>query len=225
MNPVLTRALQLLLLVVLQGACLFAGAGRLTWLAGWAYIGVYVGTVVLNAALMLPGGTELIAERSEYLENTRGWDRWVMLLMLLLGLGMLLVSGLDERLGWTPPLWLPLRIVAFVLMAAGFGLVSWAMHANRFFSVRVRIQEERGHAVATAGPYRFVRHPGYIGTIVYCLATPLMLGSLWAIIPAVLDAVVVVVRTALEDRTLRAELAGYTDYAEQVRYRLVPGVW
>jgi protein-S-isoprenylcysteine O-methyltransferase Ste14 len=225
MNPVFKRVLQIAFLFALQGVCLFAGAGQLTWLAGWAYMGLYVGIIALNAALMLPGGTELIAERSKYLENTRGWDRVVMLLGTLLSPGMLLVAGLDQRWSWSPPVALPLRIVCFVLMAAGFGFFSWAMYTNRFFSTRVRIQDDRGHSVTTGGPYRFVRHPGYIGTIVYTLATPFMLGSLWAIIPGVLLAAVVVVRTALEDRTLQNELAGYAEYAQKTRYRLVPGLW
>ena len=225
MNPLVKRTLQIVFLIVVQGVCLFAAAGQLTWLAAWAYMGLYVGIIALNAALMLPGGKELIAERSKYLENARGWDRLVMLLWMLLGPGMLLVAGLDQRWSWSPPLALPLRIVAFVLMAAGFGFFSWAMYVNRFFASRVRIQEERGHSVTTGGPYRFVRHPGYIGTIVYSLVTPFVLGSLWAIIPGVLLAAVVVVRTALEDRTLQAELPGYAEYAQKTRYRLVPGVW
>jgi len=228
MNPLLKRSLQIAFVIAVQWACLFVASGQWTWLAGWAYIGLYVGTIAVNAVLMLSGpggGKELIAERSKYVEGTRGWDRLVMLLWILLGPAMLVVAGLDQRLGWTSPLSLPLRIACFVLMAAGFGFFGWAMYANRFFATRVRIQEERGHTVTTTGPYRFVRHPSYIGTIVYALAAPFMLGSLWALIPALLLAVVVVVRTALEDRTLQAELEGYTEYAQKTRYRLVPGIW
>lgn len=228
MSPLVKRILQIAFLIALQWTCLFVASGQWTWLAGWAYMGLYVGAIAVNAVLMLSGpggGRELIAERSKYVENTRGWDRVVMLLWVLLGPGMLLVAGLDQRWGWTPPPALPLRIACLVLMAAGFGLFDWAMLANRFFATRVRIQEERGHTVITTGPYRFVRHPAYSGTIVYALVAPLMLGSLWALIPAVLLAVVVVVRTALEDRTLLAELPGYAEYAQKTRYRLVPGLW
>jgi len=99
------------------------------------------------------------------------------------------------------------------------------MQANRFFSAVVRIQEERGHAVASGGPYRFVRHPGYVGMIAQFLVTPLTLGSLWALMPAGIAVGLYVWRTALEDRTLREELAGYQDYAARVRYRLLPGIW
>jgi protein-S-isoprenylcysteine O-methyltransferase Ste14 len=89
----------------------------------------------------------------------------------------------------------------------------------------VRIQKERGHAVATGGPYRFVRHPSYVGGILFELAAPILLGSWWALIPGMLNAILFVVRTALEDKTLQAELDGYQDYAARVRYRLLPGVW
>jgi len=101
------------------------------------------------------------------------------------------------------------------------------MVSNAYFSTVVRIQEERGHAVCTSGPgpYRFVRHPGYAGAILQSLATPLLLGSLWALVPGGLAALLVVARTALEDRMLHEELEGYREYAAQVHYRLLPGVW
>ena len=101
----------------------------------------------------------------------------------------------------------------------------WAMLSNPFLSTIVRIQDDRGHRVATTGPYRFVRHPMYVGVIVLWLSTALILGSWWALVPGLLIAVIFVIRTALEDRMLHAELPGYADYAKQVRYRLVPGVW
>jgi len=99
------------------------------------------------------------------------------------------------------------------------------MASNAFCSEGVRIQEERGHRVATGGPYRFVRHPGYSGAITAILGTPLLLGSLWAVLPSVLAGALYVLRTSLEDKSLLRELAGYGDYARRVRYRLIPGVW
>jgi protein-S-isoprenylcysteine O-methyltransferase Ste14 len=99
------------------------------------------------------------------------------------------------------------------------------MASNAFFSQVVRIQSERGHAVATGGPYHYVRHPAYIGAILYELAVPVLLASWWALIPSALGAILLILRTALEDRTLQAELTGYVDYARQVRHRLVSGIW
>ncbi len=104
-------------------------------------------------------------------------------------------------------------------------MVEWATGSNAFFSLTVRIQKERGQAVVEGGPYRFVRHPSYVGGILFELAAPIMLGSWWALIPGGLDAVLFVIRTALEDKTLQAELDGYPAYTERTRYRLVPGVW
>ena len=97
--------------------------------------------------------------------------------------------------------------------------------SNKFFSSAVRIQKDRGHTVISTGPYRFVRHPGYVGLCVFTLAEPLALGSWWAFIPGGLATILVIVRTVLEGRTLQAELPGYKEYAARVRYRLLPGVW
>jgi len=109
-----------------------------------------------------------------------------------------------------------------VLAAA---LIAWAMRSNRFFSSVVRIQKDRGHTVVTAGPYGFIRHPGYTGIAAFTLATPLILNSRWAFVPAIATAAMSVLRTLLEDRTLHNELDGYADYARRVKYRLVPAIW
>ena len=106
-----------------------------------------------------------------------------------------------------------------------YALPAWAMWANAFFSTAARVQGERGHVVCSSGPYRLVRHPGYAGFVLQALATPLLLGSRWALAPGVAAAVSMIVRTALEDRMLQAQLPGYAEYARKVRYRLVPGVW
>ncbi|UCC65296.1 MAG: isoprenylcysteine carboxylmethyltransferase family protein, partial [Anaerolineae bacterium] len=135
------------------------------------------------------------------------------------------VAGLDARFEWSTSVPLALHIGGLIASVLGWALFMWAMGANAFFSEAVRIQEERGHTVVTNGPYRYVRHPGYVGAILALLATPLLLGSLWALVPAGLAAIGYVVRTGLEDKTLQEELDGYKDYTRQVRYRLLPGVW
>jgi protein-S-isoprenylcysteine O-methyltransferase Ste14 len=138
---------------------------------------------------------------------------------------LLVVIGLDERFGWTGelPLWVQLAGIALLLLS--FYVISWSMASNRFFSGVVRIQEDRGHSVVTGGPYRFVRHPGYVGLVILACSVPLMLSSLWALVPAGLTVIVIVIRTALEDRTFQKELDGYTGYAQKVRFRLIPGIW
>jgi protein-S-isoprenylcysteine O-methyltransferase Ste14 len=138
---------------------------------------------------------------------------------------MLLTAGLDARFGWSPELPLAFKIGMLPVAVLGHLLILWAMKANKFFSGVVRIQKDRGHSVITGGPYKVVRHPGYVGMIVFGFATPLVLGSLWAFIFGVLMMCITVARTVLEDRTLQEELEGYKDYAGLVRYRLLPGIW
>jgi protein-S-isoprenylcysteine O-methyltransferase Ste14 len=137
----------------------------------------------------------------------------------------LIVAGLDRRGGWSPAMPLALQLVALAVAVLGGLLTIWAMASNRFFYGTLRVEPDRGHTVASTGPYRALRHPGYAGAILFQLATPLWLGSLWAIIPAALTAGAIVVRTALEDGALQDRLDGYGDYAARVRYRLVPGIW
>ena len=222
---VVKRMLQVALTLLLQAAILFISAGRLDWAMAWAYLGVYAGIVAINALVILPKSPELIAERGQTKENTKGWDKWLTTLITILTLAMLIIPGLQVRYGWSPQVGWMVQIVGLVIVALGYGLVSWAMASNQFFSSTVRIQMDRGQTVASNGPYQVVRHPGYIGMMIYSFASPLALGSLWALIPAALVVGGFVVRTALEDKTLQAELDGYKDYAAQVRYRLLPGVW
>lgn len=170
---------------------------------------------------------ELIAERggSSQNEGIKAWDKVLMPLGVIVGVIMLIVAGLDKRFEWSPELPLWLHVTGFALTALGYSLGTWATGVNRFFSAVVRIQRDRGHTVVSSGPYRYIRHPGYAGSAVSSFATPLLLGSLWALIPAALAVCHLIIRTVLEDRTLQAELKGYPDYAADVRFRLLPGVW
>jgi len=206
-------------------AVLFLCAGRIDWGAGWAYQALTLSYVVGTAAVLIPGNPELLAER---LGPRKGAKTWDMLIMSIVGVGLIalyVVGGLDERHGWSVGIAPAGQIAAGVVMGLGYALVVWATAANRFFSLIVRIQGERGHAVATGGPYRWVRHPAYVGGILSYLAGPILLGSWWALLPGILCGLLMVLRTALEDRTLQAELTGYREYAGRVRYRLLPGVW
>jgi protein-S-isoprenylcysteine O-methyltransferase Ste14 len=211
--------------LLLVALILFAASGRLGWVWAWLYVGVGAALLVVNALVLLPSSPELVAERSRVAENTKGWDRVAVALLFASGVGIFLMAGLDERFGWSPALALMIHVAALVATVLAQAVFTWAMASNRFFAKTVRIQEERAHAVARGGPYRFVRHPGYAANIITMFAVSLLLGSLWALIPATLSALAFIVRTALEDRTLQRELDGYADYARQVRYRLLPRVW
>ncbi len=212
-------------LVIMVGL-LFASAGRLNWIWGWIMLGAYLVLVGCMAWLLGRKHPDLIAERSKLQKGTKKWDTGLAFLAATgIPIATLVVAGLDARFGWSHSLPTVARLAMLIPMALGQGFFIWAMVANKFFSATVRIQEDRNHSVATGGPYRYVRHPGYVGSIVWQLCIPLMLGSWWALIPAGLVVPVLGLRTALEDRTLQEELAGYKEYARQVRYRLLPGIW
>lgn len=207
-------------------ASLFIAAGALDWGMGWAYIGLVVASLVATAIILIPDNPELLAERSWIHKDSKKWDKVIAFFSGLPGtIGTGIVAGLDVRFGWSPPTPLALQVGALGIATLGFTLYLWALASNRFFSAYVRIQTERGHTVATGGPYQYVRHPGYAGGILVYLTTPIVLGSLWAFIPAALSIAGSLIRTSLEDRTLQDELAGYADYARQVRYRMLPGIW
>ena len=189
----------------------------------WAYMGVVLVNSAILALIMDP---ELQAERSGVGEGVKRWDLFLAVYLGRLGpLAMLIVAGLDRRFGWSAEVPLAWQWVALVVIALGTVLADWALLANRFFAPVVRIQRDRGQTVVTGGPYRFVRHPGYVGSLLHYMAAPVALGTPWALIPSGLIVAVTILRTALEDRTLQEELEGYKDYAGRVRYRLLPGVW
>ena len=136
-----------------------------------------------------------------------------------------IVAGLNKRFSWPPDVPCTLQIISIAGIVFGYALGTWAMVTNAYFSAVVRIQKDRGHKVVTDGPYRFVRHPAYSGGLVSSLAIPLMLDSYWALVPAGIMLVFLVLRTKTEDKMLMDELPGYKEFAQQTRYRLVPGIW
>ena len=134
------------------------------------------------------------------------------------------VAGLDLRFGWSSPLTWPLWI-GFTLFSLSFVIVLSSMLENNHFEGSVRIQHEIGHTIITSGPYAWVRHPGYTGFILGYFAVPLMLGSLWALIPSGVAIVWLILRTGLEDLTLHSQLPQYPKYTQKVRFKLFPGLW
>jgi len=219
------RFVQVFLFLVLQTVVLFAGSGQLSWIWAWLYLGICLVIFVVNATLLLRASPETLAERGEA-RFTEKWDKIVVsLYSLFLFLLVPLVAALDVRFGWTGNIQDGWHIVGAIGVVAGFAIGAWAMLVNAYFSTAVRIQTDRGHTVCRSGPYRFVRHPGYVGFIVQSVATPVLLGSVWGLLPGLAAGVMLIIRTLLEDRTLRRELSGYEEYAHEVRYRLLPGIW
>ncbi len=217
--------LRLLGFVVILAAILFVAAGRWDWVMGWIFVAMYASLTIV-AVLAVPLDPELIAERTQVHEGVKAWDKRITVLgSVLYPLAILVIAGLDMRYAWSPRLPLALQLAALVTVAAGNLLSTWATAVNKFYGRFVRIQRERGHVVISDGPYRYIRHPGYLGQILFSLASALALGSVWALIPGGLFALLLAVRTALEDRTLQDELEGYKPYTQRVPHRLIPGVW
>jgi len=179
----------------------------------------------VGALVLMPRRSGVIEERSRGRTGAKPFDVVLTRLVSVTSLSVLAVAGLAQRWDWEPESGPAARVLGVALFVAGFALVLWAMSANRFFSQVVRIQAERGHAAVTDGPYRIVRHPGYVGMMTSMAGAVLVLGCPWAWIPAVLYAAAMAVRTRLEDATLLEELPGYRAYSTRTRFRLVPGVW
>ena len=211
-----------LLILVL---CLFLPAGTWAWLRGWSFLGVVIAAGVVITLYLRWANPEVIAARVNRHEGTKRWDRILLALFLPAMVSILPVAALDDgRYRWSHVPWRAC-LFGYALVAAGLAGLTWAESVNKFFEPTVRIQADRGHHVIDTGPYALVRHPGYAAALLLVLGLPLALGSFWALVPAVISYLLLVVRTALEDRTLQEELPGYKDYARRVRYRLVHGVW
>jgi len=211
--------------LMVMAVALFWPAGRLSWWQAWAALAVMAAWTAGMAAIVLHGHPDLLAERLGPRRGAKRWDTAILSLVGVLQLARYVLAGLDQRFGWTGALPLAAQLAALAACILGQALTVWATAANRFFSQVARLQPERGHAVVTGGPYQFLRHPGYAGWLAYELAVPLLLGSWPAGLISLVTAGLVVLRTALEDRMLQAELAGYATYARRVRFRLVPGIW
>jgi protein-S-isoprenylcysteine O-methyltransferase Ste14 len=211
-------------MVLVFAVLVFVPAGRLDWTLGWIYLGIVVVSVGINLACLLRWNPELIERRMRLGEGTKTWDKVWAVLYAPVMIAVYVVAGLEARDGVSSlpgAAWL----LGLAIFVAGSAMLAWSMVVNPFFEKTVRIQTERGHRVIDTGPYAHVRHPGYMGFVGWILSIPFLLASAWAFVPALLSVVGVVIRTALEDRTLHAELPGYREYAARVCFRLVPGIW
>ena len=200
-------------------------AGRINYWQGWAFGGITL-LLVLVKSIFFPGRRDLIEERIKPGPGTKWWDKVFYAFYIPSFFAVIIVGSLDGgRFGWTASLPVFVYISGYIFYIFSISIFLWAQHINRFFSTVVRIQHDRGHEVIQAGPYKYVRHPGYIGGILMAISTALVLGSLWALIPAGIVAILLIIRTYLEDTTLQKELPGYAQYVKKVRYRLLPGAW
>ncbi len=213
-----------LMIFIFIGMVTFVIAGSPGWWNGWIFYGMTITYGLISGWVFKRKHPDLIKERVEDHENIKPWDRIIIKLFILLFLTALLLAALDFRFRWS-------HIIP-VLAATGItgNLISyaiglWATSENRFFSSHIRIQNDRGHKVCDTGPYRYIRHPGYLSAMITWLSFPLMMGSWWTYIPEILLIILFIIRTELEDRTLKKELEGYKAYTEKTPYKLIPGIW
>jgi len=219
--------LQLLIFIVLTPLLPLIITWNWGWWEAWAFALTFILGFIISRLLVWRRNPDLIAERGKFLQhdNPESWDKTLAPLVGLGGGLIPIVAGLDARFGPSVSFDLWVRLLGLGLLLVGMWFGSYALLENSYFSGMVRIQKESGQKVIDTGPYGWVRHPGYAGALVSYLGAPFLLESLWTLIPVGLLLVLLVVRTALEDRTLQEKLEGYSEYAQRVRYRLIPGVW
>jgi protein-S-isoprenylcysteine O-methyltransferase Ste14 len=210
---------------LILAAVMFLPAGDVRWARGWLFFSAFLALTVLASVYLWRINPEIFAARTKIQRGIKKWDKVLMSFLFLSLLAVFPVAALDDgRFHWSSvPTWLV--VLGYVLFSFGFAMSAWAEAVNRFAELGVRIQTDRGHKVVDTGPYAIVRHPMYLAAFFVTFGVAPALGSFWALIPGAVASLVLVVRTALEDRTLRNELEGYQEYASRVRYRLVPGVW
>jgi len=224
----LRAIIMFVLFALMLPMAMFLTAGTLKWTMAWVYLAIHVLFTIGSRVLAWRKNPGLLRERARSLDadDTKPWDRLLVVLVgLFVPLIFFLVAGLDFRNEASPELSLTVQVIALVIVVLGFLWGTWAFVVNAYFSAVVRIQEDRGQTVVQDGPYRYVRHPGYASSLITNLAVPVMLGTLWPLLPAFVIIIVLIIRTSKEDRTLQEELPGYMEYAQRTRYRLIPGIW
>jgi protein-S-isoprenylcysteine O-methyltransferase Ste14 len=227
MNVNLMRlARQFVGLLLFTSLTLFLPAGTINWIAGWVFLVLFLGFFLVVELWLFKHNPRLMEERMHFTTpDQKGWDKIVFPMLGLLPFAQFIVISLDaNRFHWlSVPI--SVQVVGCVLLLFSFYLFFLTFRENSYLSTVVRIQEERGHAVISTGPYRYVRHPMYAGIIIFTVGTPLLLGSYYGVLFGSLLIMLLMHRTILEERTLQEELEGYTDYMAEVQYRVLPYIW
>lgn len=204
---------------------LFVCAGRIDYRQGWIFLAANILATLMNF-FTIRKNRDLINERSNPGEGIQSWDKLLLGLSSVVYLAMVVISGLDSgRFLWTKNFSWLISIAGVVVMIVGNILFLTARSQNKFFSTVVRVQKERGHVVCDTGLYAIVRHPGYLGMIISLMGVPMITTSRWSAIPTFIAIIILLIRTSLEDKTLKKELDGYMEYSGKTRYKLLPLIW
>jgi protein-S-isoprenylcysteine O-methyltransferase Ste14 len=222
---VVNNLIRFLGLLILSALLLFVSAGTFAYWQGWIFLGAFGVAIAAFMAYGMLRDPNMLKERSQKAKNVKHWDTVILNIYTVFLVIMVVLAPLDGgRFHWSH-VSVCVNMLGLGLMIPSFALLMWVTVTNTYLSRYVRIQDDRGHQVVTSGPYRFVRHPMYASNILFFPSIPLLLGSWWALIPAVIIMGLFTLRTYLEDKTLQAELPGYKEYAMKTRYRMVPGIW
>lgn len=214
------------LMILISFLALLFFSGRIDWLNAWIYLGVSVMYQTINIIISIKKNPGMLNERGKFVrEGTKTYDKiFVVLTLPIILISMTIIAWDAVQFRWSsmPEYFL---FIGIFISFPGFILGVWAMMNNPYFELTVRIQKDRDHIVINTGPYKIIRHPGYAGEIILLSSTPMMLGSWWGYIPIGVMIFGFIIRTALEDQTLRKELPGYEDFAKNTRFRLIPHIW
>jgi protein-S-isoprenylcysteine O-methyltransferase Ste14 len=207
--------------LVLVGLLLFLPAGTFAYFGGWLFIGLLFIPMLFLGAVLLLKAPELLKKRLNHKEKEKTQQGVVALSALLFVAGFVF-AGLDHRFGWSE---VPMSVViaASVALLVGYGMYAEVMRENAYLSRTIEVQD--GQKVIDTGLYGVVRHPMYLATILLFLSIPLVLGSWLSLLFFAFYPIVIIVRIGNEEKVLTAELCGYTEYKEKVKYRLIPYIW
>lgn len=213
-------------LVVIMALIFFSSAGHYDIPRAWYFFISMIIYFYISIIVLYRFNPTLIAERLKMKKDAKKWDKILMRITNLFGVYILFViAGLDVgRFRWSY-LGVHSLVIGYLLWVLSNFFSTWAMTVNPHFEPTVRIQNDRNHRVVTSGPYRFIRHPGYLGGALFYVSTPLIIGSAYAFIPAGIAIILTIIRTILEDKTLQNELDGYLEYSNRIKYKVIPGIW
>jgi len=212
--------------IIITGLVFFPASGEINNLRVWIYIGIYAVGGLIIGILLKKKSPKLLNDRGKMQEGTKQTDKYIILTYFFFAIIITpLIAGIDKRFNLSdiiPFYYLYLGIVLYIISAI---FSTWPMLHNPFFEDTIRIQKEKNHNVINTGPYKIVRHPGYLGMLLGSIALPLALGSVLAFIPLVIMIFLILIRTYYEETTLQKELTGYSEYCKEVKYRLIPFIW
>ena len=225
MDNLNTKAwLGLIFVAVAMGLLLFVPAGTVHYWQAWAYLVVFFGASLFITLYLMKKDPALLKRRLSA-GPTAEKEKTQKIIMLFASVGfiiLLIVPALDHRFGWSA---VPLDVVILgdIFVAVGFYIIFLVYKVNTFTSATIEIAEDQ--KVISTGPYALARHPMYAGGLLYCLGTPLALGSYWGLLAFVAMMTVLIWRLLDEERLLSKNLPGYAEYCAKVRWRLIPGIF